>query len=293
MKFRLYGDSWCYHWLQPDIQLKSKALTSLVNNNVDALTDNLNIFKNPKTTCTNLYSILFKGLGHEMSNAGVPGSQFQKVVDDHIVRMDLDPVDFNIVFVSSMWREADDLNKLPVEAIASERQFNEYMSHTQETIIQRLREYAEKTKQHFFLIGGHQPLHNDADKNTGEYVHVLYFDLLWEEHHNYMHELHAKKVSPAWFRFSTDIDWKEVNLESWGGDVVSKIDNDMREATHRFIDHYNNNTDEWSDPDQPPELKYLLWPDKGHPSPTVMFNVTNEILRLAEKLSEKHRLDLI
>ena len=288
MKFRLYGDSWCYHWMRPDTQLKSKAIASVINNNINGLADNLNIFKKdcPKPTCTNLYSILFKGLGHEMSNVGVPGSQFQTVVDSHIIDFDLDPVDFNIVFVPSMFREADDLNKLPVEVFSSVDTLNEHMSHTQKNIIQRLREYAEKTKQHFFLIGGHQPLHNDADKNTGEYVHVLYFDLIWEEHHNYMHEPQAKRVYPAWFRFSTDIAWQEVNLESWGGDVVGKVGNDMMEANCGLTNwHENDITDVWSEPLQPPVLKYLLWPDNGHPSPTVMFNVTNEILRLAEKLT--------
>lgn len=281
MKFRLYGDSWCYHWLQPT-QVKSKAIASVINNNINGLADNLNIFKKdcPVPTCTNLYKILFEGLGHEMSNVGVPGSRFQEVVDDHIIRMDLDPVDFNIVFVSSMWREAVDLNKLPVETFASKRQLNEYMSHTQETIIQRLREHAEKTKQHFFLIGGHQPLHNDADMNTGEYVHVLYFDLLMEEIN-----IDPKTIKvPSWFRFSTDIAWQEVNLESWGGDVVGKVGNDMREANCGLTNWQE--TDE-RDPEctKTPMLIQLLWPDNGHPGPNVMFNVTNEILRLAEKLT--------
>lgn len=279
MKFRLYGDSWCYYWLQPG-QIKSKDITSVVNCDVNAYdSDNqtLDIHKEnrPDLDQTNLYKILFQGLGHELSNLGFPGATFQKVVDFHIIRFDLDPVDFNIVFVPSMFRQADDLNKLPVEVFSSVDTLNEHMSHTQENIIQRLREYAEKTKQHFFLIGGQQPLHNDADKNTGEYVHVLYFDLLMEEHK--IDPKHIKE--PAWFRMSTDIDWQKVNLESWGDDVLGKVGNDLREA--------NCGLTNWQDTgdDSDPVLQYLLWPDIGHPSPTVMFNVTNKILHLVDKLT--------
>tara|TARA_R110002153_G_scaffold7259_2_gene32640 strand:- start:4499 stop:5356 length:858 start_codon:yes stop_codon:yes gene_type:complete len=283
MHFRLYGDSWCYHWLQPT-QVKSKEVASLVNNDVDALALSHAIFRQdcPVPTCCNLYKILFEGLGHNLTNAGVPGVQFQEVVDNHIINLDLEPVDINIVFVSSMFRNADELNKYPPEAYESVDMLNKHFVQAQENIIQRLREHAEKTKQHFFLIGGHQPLHSNADMNTGEYVHVLYFDLLMEEINM---DIDPKTIKvPSWFRMSTDIDWRKINLEKWGGDVIGKVGNDMQEAQSGLM-NWQETDERDSECTKTPMLMHLLWPDNGHPGPNVMFNVTNKILHLAEKLT--------
>lgn len=237
MKLRFFGDSWCWCWAYPlpvaDTILSKKSHEYGVS--------------------LPLLEWYLNGLSIDCEIVGKPGSPMRYLHDLVINTVDNQKTDFNILFVSSPYRE-NSINTLLVDNYDSFiKQWNDELVDT----LQGINRWAEEHNQVFFIVGGQTTITREVfDRvGAGKNMHLLSECLISD---------FIEKDKPfGIFKLA---------------DFVKHINTTF---DHRLVDHIHDDINEYHSNDI---RRLVTWPDTAHLNPTGTFMLINLILRKIEEL---------